>query len=180
MPDGDSDGGGRSGRGPFTPGDVLATARLPRQTLHNWLEKKTLVLDPTFEDKEGGHGFPRQYSWHRLVQICLMVELVAYEGWTPTNAAYAALHFSDRGNMPERPPGELFPEGQTLLVAGRVPNANPPIFAKVIRVDTGTDWLHLLTALYLPTDDEPRRSFTTVHVNPIIARIQRTMEIRAR
>lgn len=180
MPDG-GEGEYGSGRDFYTAGEVCAAAYgMSRQTLSLWI--KTGALSLGTGDKDSTDGTWRRFSWNRLVQIVLMAELTNKQRWLPTNAAYAALRFSDFGDA-ERKPGELYPKGETMLVAHALAqrDGSPPIFAKVVNVESRTQWIRLLAALHQPgTNPGIHHSFTAVHINPIIERIHRVISERAR
>lgn len=96
------------------PTGVAAKATgTPRTTLQRYLQRSHITLQPC-DVPSRGCGENRGYSQRRIIQIALTTELTRL-GIGPSRAAKAAFEFSDKGST-DRPVGELYPLGQTLLV----------------------------------------------------------------
>jgi hypothetical protein len=99
----------------FRNADVVRATGLPPRVLSDWLDRGVIVLGRDDVDAAGS-GSPRQFSRRRVNQIALTVEL-SRAGLPASLAAQAAAAFTDAPS-PGRAAGDLFANGETLLIHG--------------------------------------------------------------
>lgn len=168
----------------FFSGDACKAAGIDGATLKNWMTREPPALLVSEEDRAkfreqgfdiggaiserlaGGSGRSHLFTYRRVMQMALVAEMVAL-GLSPRRAGTLALGFSDVGEAvaywgggpaPEIPrwPGELFPEGRTVLVA--YPGDD---HSQVINVPAGKPTYSVLEALRVGT----RRSGSAIIVD---------------
>jgi hypothetical protein len=112
----------------FFTADACRAAGINSVTLKNWISRDPPAVLLTASDRASHvSGRPHLLTFRRVMQIAITAELVRL-GWGPRAAAIAAASFTDSGNS-RRPPGELYEDGITLLVAR--PGEDEPSFKVV-------------------------------------------------
>ncbi|UFN48126.1 hypothetical protein LPC08_19220 [Roseomonas sp. OT10] len=112
----------------YTSAQACEAAGIPSDTFKNWIMRHPpAILLTDKERKNNGRGRPMMLSFTRIMHITLTAELNRL-GMAPRPAAMAAAAFTDtnRGaahggwvgeeTPPHRLPGQLFPQGTTLLL----------------------------------------------------------------
>ncbi|TPG44222.1 hypothetical protein EAH89_27785 [Roseomonas nepalensis] len=117
----------------YTSEQVCQAADINLSTLKNWMMRDPpiiLMKKDRGDSERGGRGSPLLFSFNRVLQIAITAELVRM-GLAPRRAADISLGFSDAGDTAAgfvgdqcleeavqqmRSPGQLYPEGLTLLV----------------------------------------------------------------
>lgn len=135
----------------FTSAEVCKAARISAETLKNWVSRKPAIVLLNEKDQAGGtRGVPNFFSLNRVLQIAIMADLVRL-GWNVRPAAWAAIAFTDIGETVGgwvgdpppalgRMPGQLFADGETLLIARPPASGQERPFAEVVNVAPTTSW----------------------------------------
>ncbi|MCW2273317.1 hypothetical protein GJ654_04295 [Rhodoblastus acidophilus] len=132
----------------FSTADVANAAGIPVETLRTWVKRGDLALIHGTPDRfSPGVGRTRQFTLRRALNVVLTAELVR-NNLSVKEASQAALNFTDIGegvydpsedaltdeSVPARDPGELFRDGETVLVV-RFPKGGGRIEASVERLE---------------------------------------------
>ncbi len=137
----------------YTSAETALAAGVSADTLKNWVSRKPQVILMTQEEREEvGRGRPILFSTQRVIQVAITARLVEM-GWQPRAATMLAAGFTDVGHgesrtpdgrvvRPARDPGQLFPDGATLLVAR--PGVSVPSSNDVLHVTPDSPWMAVL------------------------------------
>lgn len=160
---------------------VCRAAGITHETLKNWVSRKPpLVLLGSKDHAAASRGVPNLYSLHRVLQIAIMADLVRL-GWEPRLAAQAAVRFSDTNSgstdEAEREVGELFAEGDTLLVVSRSASADGRMNAEVVNVQEGTTWTELRNLIGIC--DAEAHGMTVLYLSDLVPRVRRRLRLPA-
>lgn len=97
----------------FFLSDAANAAGVDQNTLKTWINRKAVLL--SFDDRPGeGAGSRRLLTLRTVYAIAIAAEFVRL-GLSPARGFQAALGFTHSGRASPAP-GELYPEGETLLV----------------------------------------------------------------
>ncbi len=137
----------------YTSAETASAAGVSVDTLKNWVSRKPQVILMTQEEREEvGRGRPILFSIQRVIQVAITARVVSM-GWQPRDATMLAKDFTDGGHdesrtpdgrvvRPARDPGQLYPDGTTLLVA--YPGATVRSGPNVLHVAPDTPWTVVL------------------------------------
>jgi hypothetical protein len=154
--------------------DACRAAGIEQVTLKSWISRKpSAVLLSDAERAEAGERTRFLFTLNRVNQIALTAEGVGL-GLGPRAAALIAASFTDgtsgitdTGAPVSRGLGELFPTGQTLLVAypgGQV--------GYVLNATADTPWHRALSAMGLTP-----AACTLLNVNQVVWRVRSALEL---
>ena len=156
----------------FPSSAACAAARIDLATLKNWAVRKPSAILLT-EAERGGPGRARRFafSFRRVMQIAITADLVKL-GFAPRRAVVVAAGFTEVGDSPAgwndevimqaRRPGQLYPDGFTILIAH--PESE---LAEVVNVRRNTTFADVLT-----THARPEEAVALVNINSVDRRVR--------